>query len=74
MYFKAGLKKMTSRSVSLNNVIDLEVDHNKITLPSIKGLIFLNISRWRMHAYRSRLPLLGVCVFSRIDCFLDEST
>lgn len=46
VYLKAALRKMTSRSVQLNHVIDLEVDDVKVPLPSIKGLIILNISRY----------------------------
>nr|CAB3237551.1 diacylglycerol kinase theta [Phallusia mammillata] len=46
LYFKAGLKKMTSRSVNLNNVIELIVDDHTVKLPTIKGLIFLNIGSW----------------------------
>ncbi|XP_002128509.2 diacylglycerol kinase theta [Ciona intestinalis] len=46
LYFKAGLKKMTSRSVNLSNVIELQVDDHVIDLPPIKGLIFLNITSW----------------------------
>ena len=45
LYFKAGVKKMTSKSTNLNQIVQLEVDHEVIELPSIKGLIFLNISR-----------------------------
>jgi len=46
LYFKAGVKKMTSKSTNLNQIVQLEVDHEVIELPSIKGLIFLNISSW----------------------------
>ncbi|XP_076811536.1 diacylglycerol kinase eta-like isoform X1 [Clavelina lepadiformis] len=46
LYFKAGLKKMTSRSMNLNNVIELEVDNERVNLPSIRGLVFLNIGSW----------------------------
>ncbi|XP_039264167.2 uncharacterized protein LOC120339981 [Styela clava] len=47
VYLKAGLKKLATRSTSLNNVVDLEVDGQKLPLSSsIKGLIFCNISSW----------------------------
>uniref|UniRef100_H2ZEB4 Diacylglycerol kinase accessory domain-containing protein n=1 Tax=Ciona savignyi TaxID=51511 RepID=H2ZEB4_CIOSA len=46
IFFKAGLKKMASRSLNLSNVIELYVDDNIIDLPPIKGLIFLNIASW----------------------------
>jgi len=46
VYFKAGLKKMVSKSISLNHVVELEVQHKKIELTNIKGLVFLNIASW----------------------------
>lgn len=47
IYLKAGLKKLATRSTSLHNIVDLEVDGQKIPLSSsIKGLIFCNISSW----------------------------
>lgn len=44
MYVKVGLQKL-SRSRSLQQELQLQVDGQKVALPSIEGLIFLNIPR-----------------------------
>ena len=47
VYFKVGLQKMVDRSFNkdLSKEIHLEVDGRPIDLPSIKGIIILNIMR-----------------------------
>ncbi|XP_043915042.1 diacylglycerol kinase theta [Protopterus annectens] len=45
VYVKAGLQKI-SHTRSLHRVIKLLVDQQEVELPSIEGLIFLNIPSW----------------------------
>ena len=47
VYFKVGLQKMVDRSFNkdLSKEIHLEVDGRPVDLPSIKGIIILNIMR-----------------------------
>lgn len=47
VYVRAGLRKMTKRSsICLSDEIELEVDGKQIALPSVCGLVFLNIGRF----------------------------
>lgn len=47
MYVRAGLQKM-NHSRGLHKEVRLQVERQEVTLPSLEGLIFINIPRCRM--------------------------
>ena len=49
VYVKVSLQKMVGRGLckDLRKAINLEVDGKQIELPNIKGIIILNIMRWK---------------------------
>ncbi|XP_068736366.1 diacylglycerol kinase theta-like isoform X2 [Montipora capricornis] len=47
VYFRAGLKKMVKGcSKTFSQEVEVEVDGNKLDLPALEGIVFLNIGSW----------------------------
>ena len=46
VYFRAGLRNMVRKSMDFNENVSLQIDNAYIELPTIEGIIFLNIASW----------------------------
>lgn len=64
VYVRVGLQKI-SHSRSLHKEIRLQVEQQEVELPSIEGLIFINIPRcwgWALKRLCSLGQALGLCL------------
>lgn len=60
VYVRVGLQKM-SRARGLHKEVRLQVEQQEVELPSIEGLIFINIPRYQRVGLRGALASHGPC-------------
>ncbi|XP_028405836.1 diacylglycerol kinase theta-like [Dendronephthya gigantea] len=46
VYFRVGLRNMVRKSLDFNDNVSLQIDDNDVDLPTIEGIILLNIPSW----------------------------
>ncbi|CAB4002676.1 diacylglycerol kinase theta isoform X4, partial [Paramuricea clavata] len=46
VYFRVGLRNMVRKSMDFNENVSLQIDDTEVDLPTIEGIIVLNIASW----------------------------